>query len=88
MNVSTLTPWLLDFHTVRFWQFWLFFVFKFAVVLLVVQGGKMCLPVPPSWSGALYPLLSALNMMYFPYHDIGSHTPVIASLGSVFLTRP
>ena len=33
-----------------FWQFWLFFVFKLVVVLLlVVQGGKVDLPVPPSW---------------------------------------
>ena len=33
-----------------FWQFWLFFVFKYVVVfLLVVQGGKVYLPTPPSW---------------------------------------
>ena len=33
-----------------FWQFWSFFVFKFIVVLLlVVQGGKVYLPTPPSW---------------------------------------
>ena len=33
-----------------FCQFWLFFVFKFVVVLLlVVQGGTVCLPRPPSW---------------------------------------
>ena len=33
-----------------FWQFWLFFVFKFVVVLvLVVQGGRVYLPTPPSW---------------------------------------
>ena len=33
-----------------FCQFWLFFVFKFVVVLLlVVQGGPVCLPMPPSW---------------------------------------
>ena len=33
-----------------FCQFWLFFVFKFVVVLLlVVQGGTVCLPMPPSW---------------------------------------
>ena len=30
-----------------FCQFW-FFVFKFVVLLLVVQGGKVCLPMPPS----------------------------------------
>ena len=33
-----------------FWQLWLFFVFKFVVVLLlVVWGGKLYLPMPPSW---------------------------------------
>ena len=33
-----------------FWQFWLFFVFKFAIVLLlVVRRGTVCLPTPPSW---------------------------------------
>ena len=33
-----------------FQQFWLVFVFKFVVVLLlVVQGGTACLPIPPSW---------------------------------------
>ena len=33
-----------------FWQFWLFSVFKFVVVLLlVVQGGTVYLPTPLSW---------------------------------------
>ena len=33
-----------------FCQFWLVFVLKFIVVLLlVVQGGTVCLPMPPSW---------------------------------------
>ena len=33
-----------------FCQFWLFFVFKFVVVLLlVVREGIVCLPMPPSW---------------------------------------
>ena len=33
-----------------FWQFWLFFVFKFVVFLhLVVQEGEVYLPMPPSW---------------------------------------
>ena len=33
-----------------FWQFWLLFVFKFVVVLLmIVWGGKVYLPTPPSW---------------------------------------
>ena len=33
-----------------FWQFWLFFTFKFvAVLLLTVWGGKVYVPTPPSW---------------------------------------
>ena len=37
-------------YSLIFWQFWLFFVFKFVVVLLlVVQGDKVYLPTPPSW---------------------------------------
>ena len=32
-----------------FCQFLLFFVFKFVVLLLVVRGGTVCLPTPPSW---------------------------------------
>ena len=36
-------------HSLIFCQFWLFFVFKFVVHLLVVQGGTVCLPMPPSW---------------------------------------
>ena len=50
-NVSSLTPWLLDFHTILFsGSSGCFFVFKFVIVcLLVVQGGKVYLPMPPSW---------------------------------------
>ena len=48
MNVFSLTPWLSDFHTVWFSGIsGYFFVFK--VVLLVVQGGKVYLSIPPSW---------------------------------------
>ena len=37
-------------YSLIFCQCWLFFVFKFVVVLLlVVQGGTLCLPTPPSW---------------------------------------
>ena len=49
MNVSSLTPWLSDFHIVWFsgssgW----FFIFKFVVIpVLVVQRGKMYLHTPP-----------------------------------------
>ena len=50
MNVS-LTPWLLDFHTVRFsGSSGCIFVFKLVVVLLlVVRGGRVYLPMLPSW---------------------------------------
>ena len=49
MNVSSLTPWLADFHTVQFTgNSAYFFVFKLVVVLLLVVGaGTVCLPVPP-----------------------------------------
>ena len=34
-----------------FWQFWLFFVFKLVVfLLLVVRGSEAFLPIPPFWS--------------------------------------
>ena len=38
-------------YSLIYWQFWLFFYFKFVAVLLlvVVQGGKVYLPMPPSW---------------------------------------
>ena len=32
-----------------FFQFWLLFISKFVVLLLVVQGGTVCLSMPPSW---------------------------------------
>ena len=38
-------------YSSTFWQIWLFIVFKFVVfLLLVVQWGKVCLPMPPSWT--------------------------------------
>ena len=37
-------------YSLIFCQLWLFFVFKFVVdLLLVVRGGTVCLPMPPSW---------------------------------------
>ena len=36
-------------YSLIFWHFWLFFVFIFGVLLLVVRGGKVYLPTPPSW---------------------------------------
>ena len=56
MNVSSLTPWLSDFYTVQFsGSSCCFFVFKFVVILLlVVQGGKVYLPMHPSWLEVLW----------------------------------
>ena len=67
MNVSSLTPWLSDFHTVRFFcQFWLFLVFKFAVVfLLFVRGGTVCLPPPPSWLEVVASLITKKKSKLF-----------------------
>ena len=37
-------------YSLIFWQFCLFFAFKFVVVLLFVAwGGKVYIPMPPSW---------------------------------------
>ena len=49
-----------------FCQFWLFFVFKFVVVLLlVVRGGTVCLPTPPSWPKFCSQILApAYNKVY------------------------
>ena len=57
VNVSFLTPWLSDFHTVQLSGSsgcFCLFVFKFVVLLLVVRVSKVYLPMPPSWLEALY----------------------------------
>ena len=36
-------------YSLIFWHLWLFFVFKFVVLLLVVRGSKVFLPMPPPW---------------------------------------
>ena len=50
MNVSFLTLWLSDFHTVLFFgSSKLFFVFKFVIILLLVlQRSEAYLPMSPS----------------------------------------
>ena len=52
VNVSSLTPWFSDFHTVQFSDSCGYLVFQF-VVLLVVRVGRGCLPTPPSWPEAI-----------------------------------
>ena len=41
-------------YSLIFWQFWLNFVFKFVIVLFIVQEGKVYLPTPPSWLEEAY----------------------------------
>ena len=50
MNVSFLNSLIVGLpYTLIFWQFWLFIVFKFVdILLLLIQGGKVYLPMPPS----------------------------------------
>ena len=59
MNVSSLTPWLSDFHTVQFsGSSDCFFILKCVVVLpLVVQGSKVYLAMPPSWPEVHYTIV-------------------------------
>ena len=45
-------------YSLIFWQFWLFIVFKFVVLLLVVRGGTVCLPTHPSWMKVPLPILN------------------------------
>ena len=65
MDVSSLTPWLLGFHTAQFpGSSGYFFVFKCVdVLLLVVRGGKVYLPMPPSWPEV--PKIYLLNLESF-----------------------
>ena len=52
-----------------FWQVWLYFVLKFVIILLLtVQGGKVYLPMPPSWLE-----VSAIEYLYLtnPQRIIG-----------------
>ena len=67
MNVSSLTLWLSDFHAVRFfWHFWLFIDFRLVVILLLlVRGGTVCLPKPPSWPEATVCTLLRLASSYY-----------------------
>ena len=50
LGIPSLSPWLSDFIQFDFLSVLVDFVFKFVVVLLlVVRGGTVCLPTPPSW---------------------------------------
>ena len=49
-----------------FWQFWLFFVSKFVVLLLVVRGDRVYPPLPPSWPEVLGSHFLKLKVHQFP----------------------
>ena len=54
-----------------FWQFWLVFVFKLVIViLLVVPGSKVYLPMPPSWLEAPSPKHFNLTLQLYQISDI------------------
>ena len=49
-----------------FWQFWLFFVFKLIVFLLLVVGGiEVYLPMPPYWLDVRKLALKKKDFIYF-----------------------
>ena len=88
MNVS-LTPWLSDFHTVWFSvSSRCVFVFKFVVDrVLVVRGGTVCLPMPPSWLEVnVIPIL--LDLLYLFIWDGSLGTAYIWVLFSYPLSYP
>ena len=55
INVASLNPWLLDFCTVLFSDGSGYYLFWGLVVILsvVAWGGRVCLPMPPSWPEVL-----------------------------------
>ena len=66
-----------------FCQFWLFFVFKFVVVLLlVVQGGTVCLSTAPSWPEL--PSLSYVSQLIQTTSDENDFSGYVYGIFSVF----
>ena len=55
-------------YSLIFCHFWLFFVLKFvAVLLLVVWGGTVYLPMPPSWLEVPYTLSYTKSKMRYSF---------------------
>ena len=54
-----------------FWQVWLFFVFKFVVILLLFVGGsKAYLTMPPSWQEVLINNSLSVTQMFPPWNTM------------------
>ena len=69
-------------YSLIFWQFWLFFIFKFVVfLLLVVWGGKVFLPTPPSWPEVPY---FCFKFYFAPFCDFFLFLILTISLPSIF----
>ena len=65
MNVSSLTPWLSDFHTVWFSVSSGCFLFlKLMLSYFVVRGGTACLPTPSFWPEVHRCLLNKFLALY------------------------
>ena len=72
MNVSSLSPWLSDFRTVRFSVSSGFFFFYFKLLLsfflLCEEVQCVCLPTPPSWL-ELPSIKIFLKFLFYIYFD-------------------
>ena len=58
-------------YSLIFWQFLLFFVFKFVVILLLFVGGsKAYLTMPPSWQEVLINNSLSVTQMFPPWNTM------------------
>ena len=72
MNVSSLSPWLSEFHAVGFSVSSGCFLFlNCCCPSLVVRGGTMCLPMPPSWLEAKSLDILKKDFIYFYLREWG-----------------
>ena len=69
-----------------FCQFWLFFVFKLVVVLLlVVRGGSVCLPMPPSWLEVVLIFFNSCRILYSVSTGLSNQSSTLGHLVSNIL---
>ena len=73
-----------------FWQFWLCFVFKFVVVLLVLQGSNVYLSAPPTWPevhcNSSYFNLIYLKTVITTYWVLTMHPLIFTTLWSIIVS--
>ena len=85
MNVSSLNPWLLDFHTIRFSV--VLVVFRLVVILMVVQGGTACLPMPKSWPEVSPFIFNGSSFLSFDFHPLPQITYSTRATSIFYLKR-